>query len=90
MWVTPASAPVNAGDENAETRRGSRGPRGRAAPRGSGPSSQWVPPLGVTGGLGQRVGEGGESLKTTQQAPRKAGGWRGTELRGSVRAFCSR
>lgn len=44
---------------------------GRAVPRVLGNLSQWIPPLGVTGGLGQRVRKGGESLKTTQQAGRK-------------------
>lgn len=47
---------------------------GRAAPRVLGNFSQWIPPLGVTGGLGQHVRKGGESLKTTQQARRKEEG----------------
>lgn len=47
---------------------------GRAAPRVLGNFNQWIPPLGVTGGLGQQVRKGGESLKTTQQAVRKEGG----------------
>lgn len=48
---------------------------GRAAPRVLGNSSQWFPPLGVMGGLGQRARKGGESLKTTQQALREEESW---------------
>lgn len=88
-WEAKAGQPEQGSGDTRCPLCAGHGTGGRAAPRVWGSSSQWIPPLGVTGGLGLHVRKGGESLKTTQQVL-KEGRLLESDLLASVQAFCSR